>query len=150
MNSSLILILAIFFSATTGGLLGMLFTKLKSKSEQSTLKERNSNLTAKIEELKQFHHDENEKQDIYYNSKLRELYEMITKIENEREIIRNDKNNLNAALVKRNTEYENLKILNEQRDEEIALRQTQLKKDFEILATKIFYWIPLASFNQKT
>jgi DNA recombination protein RmuC len=53
MNDTLILLIAISIAAIIGAYLGMLFTKLKSKSEQSTLEERQNQLTLMISELKQ-------------------------------------------------------------------------------------------------
>jgi len=126
MNDNIILILAILISAVTGGYLGMLFTKLKSKSEKSTLEERNSNLQQQFEAFKQ--HTATEKQE----QKL-----TISKIENDRENIRREKDFLNAELARRNTEFENLQAINLKRDAELEERQEQLRKDFEILATKI-------------
>jgi DNA recombination protein RmuC len=115
MNDNLLLILAILISGTIGAYLGMLFTKLKSKSEQSTLEERQSQMSITINDLKQ----------------------NLSKIERERDHIRNEKEILNQDLARKNTEYENLQTLNLKRDEEIELRQEQLRKDFELLATKI-------------
>ncbi len=115
MNDNLILILAILISGAIGAYLGMLFTKLKSKSEQSTLEERQSQMSITINDLKQ----------------------NLSKIERERDHIRNEKEILNQDLARKNTEYENLQTLNLKRDEEIELRQEQLRKDFELLATKI-------------
>jgi DNA recombination protein RmuC len=126
MNDNIILILAILISAVIGGYLGMLFTKLKSKSEKSTLEERNSNLQQQFEAFKQ--HTATEKQE----QKL-----TISKIENDRENIRREKDFLNAELARRNTEFENLQAINLKRDAELEERQEQLRKDFEILATKI-------------
>ncbi len=115
MNDSLILILAILISAAIGWYLGMLFTKLKSKSDQSTLEERQTQMSMTIEELKQ----------------------NLSKIEGEREDIRREKDFLNAELARKNTEYENLQHQSLKRDEELEERQEQLRKDFELLATKI-------------
>ena len=115
MNDNLILIIAILVSALIGGYLGMLFTKLKSKSEKSTLEERQNQLSNTITELKQ----------------------TVDKIENEREEIRREKEFLNTELTRKNSEYENLQQLNLKRDEELEERQEQLRKDFELLATKI-------------
>ena len=53
MNDNLTLILAILVSAIIGAYLGILFTKLKSKSEKSTLEERQNSLSSKINELEQ-------------------------------------------------------------------------------------------------
>tara|TARA_Y100000589_G_C27160301_1_gene632466 strand:- start:19 stop:1341 length:1323 start_codon:yes stop_codon:yes gene_type:complete len=115
MNDTLILLIAIIISAIVGAYLGMLFTKLKSKSEQSTLEERQSQLSITINDLKQ----------------------NISKIESEREDIRREKELLNAELSRKNTEYENLQEQNLKRDEELAKQQEQLRKDFELMASKI-------------
>jgi DNA recombination protein RmuC len=115
MNDNIILILAILFSGGIGAYIGMTITKLKSKSEQSTLQERQNQLGVTIEELK-------------HN---------LVKIENEREEIRREKEFLNSELTRKNTEYENLQIHNLKRDEELAKQQEQLRKDFELLANKI-------------
>ena len=115
MNDSIILILAILISAAIGAYLGMLFIKLKSKSEQSTLEERQNQMSSTIEDLKQ----------------------NLSKLETEREDIRHEKEFLNTELTKKNTEYDNLQQLNLKRDEELEERQEQLRKDFELLATKI-------------
>ncbi|MHA7843460.1 MAG: DNA recombination protein RmuC [Winogradskyella sp.] len=115
MNDTLILLIAIIISAIVGAYLGMLFTKLKSKSEQSTLEERQSQLSITINDLKQ----------------------NISKIESEREEIRREKEFLNAELSRKNTEYENLQEQNLKRDEELAKQQEQLRKDFELMASKI-------------
>ncbi|MEP3838441.1 MAG: DNA recombination protein RmuC [Algibacter sp.] len=137
MNDSLILIIAILISAAIGGYLGMLFTKLKSKSEQSTLEERNTNLQLQIDDLKAYHQSENEKQNNNFSSQIEELRQVISKTESEREDIRREKDFLNTELARKNSEFENLQELNLKRDKELELRQEQLRKDFELLATKI-------------
>lgn len=115
MNDSLFLILAILVSAIIGGYLGILFTKLKSKSEKSTLEERQNQMGLTIEELK-------------HN---------LFKTETEREEIRREKDFLNTELARKNSEYANLQEQNSKRDKELEERQEQLRKDFELLATKI-------------
>ena len=115
MNDNLILILSIIISGSVGAYLGKTFSKLKSKSNQSTLEERQNQLTNTISELK----------------------ENLNKIDIDRDAIRKEKELLNSELVRRNSEYENLQQQNIKRDEEIEIRQEQLRKDFEILATKI-------------
>jgi len=115
MNESIILILTILISAVIGAYLGMLFIKLKSKSEQSILEERQNQMSATITDLKQ----------------------NLSKLETDREDIRHEKEFLNTELTRKNTEYENLQQLNLKRDEELEERQEQLRKDFELLATKI-------------
>jgi DNA recombination protein RmuC len=115
MNDNLILIVSILITGIVGAYLGMLFAKLKSKSEQSTLKERQNQMSLTIEELKL----------------------TINKVEVDREEIRREKDFLSSELTRRNTEYENLQQLNLKREEELAKQQEQLRKDFELLATKI-------------
>ena len=53
MNDNLILILPILISGGIGAYIGMTITKLKSKSEQSTLEERQNQMSLTIDELKQ-------------------------------------------------------------------------------------------------
>lgn len=115
MNDNIILIIAIILSAAIGAYLGMLFIKLKSKSEQSTLEERQNQISTTIDELRQ----------------------NLSKLENEREEIRREKEFLNTELTRKTTEFDNLQLQNLKRDEELEERQSQLRKDFEILATKI-------------
>lgn len=115
MNDNLILIISIIISAAIGGYLGILFTKLKSKSDKSTLEERQNQMGLTIENLKQ----------------------NLNKIEIEREEIRKEKDFLNTELARKNSEFENLQQLNLKRDAELEERQEQLRKDFELLATKI-------------
>ena len=137
MNDTIILIISIFVSAAIGAFIGLKFSQLKSKSDKSTLEERNANLQQQFNEFKQFSEVENQKQDQYFNQQLLELKENISKIETERENIRREKDFLSTELSRRNTEFENLQQQNLKRDEELEERQEQLRKDFELLATKI-------------
>ncbi|WP_223034993.1 DNA recombination protein RmuC [Hanstruepera marina] len=115
MNDSIILILSILFSAGIGAYIGITISKLKSKGDKSTLEERQNQLSNTINELK----------------------ENLAKVETERETIRKEKDFLNSELTRRNTEFENLQQLNLKRDEELAKQQEQLRKDFELMASKI-------------
>lgn len=137
MTNNLILILAILIPAGIGAYLGMLFTNLKRKSEQSTLEERNTNLQQQLVDFKQFSESESIKQSQVFLNQNTELRETITKIESEREDIRQEKDFLNAQLTRKNTEYENLQQTSAKRDQELEERQEQLRKDFELLANKI-------------
>ena len=80
MNDNIILILAIIISAAIGGYLGMIFTKLKSKSEKSTLEERNINLKNQFDEFKRFSESESQKQNQLYTTQVLELKNSISKI----------------------------------------------------------------------
>ena len=115
MTDNLVLIIAIIVSALVGAYLGMLFTRLKTRSEKSTLEERQNQLGQTIDDLKQ----------------------TVDKIEREREEIRREKDFLNTELTRKNAEYDNLQQQNLKRDEELKKQQEQLRKDFELLANKI-------------
>ena len=77
MNDTLILFIAIIISAGIGAFIGLKFAQLKSKSDKSTLEERNANLQQQLTEFKQFSEIENQKQDQYFNQQLKELRENI-------------------------------------------------------------------------
>lgn len=115
MNDNIILFIAIIISAAIGAYIGLKFSQLKSKSDKSTLEERQLQLNNSITELKQ----------------------TVEKVETEREDIRREKEFLNTELSRRNTEFENLQQQNKKRDEELAQQQIQLRKDFELMASKI-------------
>ncbi|WP_179320422.1 DNA recombination protein RmuC [Winogradskyella helgolandensis] len=137
MNDTLILLITIIISAGIGAFIGVKFSQLKSKSDKSTLEERNANLQQQFNEFKIHSETENQKQDQYFNQQLTDLKETISKIEIERETIRREKDFLNTELSRRNSEYENLEKANLKRDEELVLQQEQLRKDFELMASKI-------------
>ena len=109
-----IIIISILF-AVIGFFLGTYFSKLKTKSEKSTLEERLNQLQFTSQSLK----------------------ESLEKVENNREEIRREKELLTSELARKNTELENLQQLNLKRDEELEKRQEELRKDFELLANKI-------------
>ncbi len=113
--NDIILFTAIIVSAGIGAFIGLKFAQLKSKSDKSTLEERQLQLNNTIGELKQ----------------------TIEKIETDREAIRQEKEFLNTELSRRNTEFENLQQQNLKRDEELVKQQEQLRKDFELMASKI-------------
>lgn len=137
MNDTLILFIAIIISAGIGAFLGLKFAQLKSKGDKNTLEERNANLQQQLFEIKQLAEAENQKQDHYFNQQLKELRENISKIETDREAIREEKEFLNAELSRRISEYQNLEKVTLKRDEEFAKQQEQLRKDFELMASKI-------------
>lgn len=115
MNDTLILFISILVSAGIGAFIGLKFSQLKSNSERSTLEERQLQLNNAINDLKQ----------------------NIEKTESEREEIRREKDFLNTELSRRNTEFENLQQQNLKRDEKLDKQQEQLRKDFELMASKI-------------
>jgi len=115
MNDNLILILGILISGGIGAYIGFTINKLKSKSNLSTLEERQNQSNTTISELK----------------------ETISNLKIERDAFRDEREELNLELVQKNTEFENLQKQSLKRDAELEERQEQLRKDFELLATKI-------------
>ena len=137
MNNTIIIFVTSLISAGIGAFIGLKFAQLKSKSDKSTLEERNANLQQQLNEVKRSAEIENEKQLQYFNQQLTESKENNSKIELEREAIRREKDFLNTELSRRNSEYENLERTNLKRDEELVIQQEQLRKDFELMASKI-------------
>lgn len=137
MNNTIILLLAIIVSAVIGGYLGMLISKLKNKGEKSTLEERNANLQQQFIEIKTASNSELEKQQTNFNQQFQDLKQTILKIETEREAIRTEKDDLSFELARQNAEFENLQEQSQKRDKELIIQQEQLRKDFELMATKI-------------
>ena len=115
MSDNLILILAILISGGIGAYLGMTINKLKSKSDQSTLEERQNQLSNTINDLK----------------------ENLIKVENEREEIRKEKDLINSQLTRRNTEFENLQDKIKEQKAEVEKLQEKFAIEFENLANKI-------------
>ncbi|MCC1483579.1 DNA recombination protein RmuC [Winogradskyella immobilis] len=115
MNDTLILFIAIVISAGIGAFIGLKFAQLKNKGEQSTLEEREHQLTTTINELKS----------------------KITEVETVRDRFRDEREGLNIELAQKNIEFENLHQQNLKRDEDLAKQQEQLRKDFELMASKI-------------
>jgi len=115
MNDNLILILSILVSAAIGGFLGVLFMRLKAKSDKSTLEERQNQMSLTIDQLK--------------NS--------ISNLETERDKFRDEREGLNIELTQRNTEFDNLQQQNLKRDQELEERQEQLRQEFKLLANTI-------------
>src|SRR5690606_20997929 len=115
MNDSLLLILAILISAGIEAYLGITISKLKNKSDKSALEERQHQLNNTISELK----------------------ENVTKLENERETIRKNKDDLSTELVRRNAEFDNLQQKLQEQKEEVEKLQEKFTKEFENLANKI-------------
>lgn len=114
-DNLLLLIISILIFTVIGFILGNYFAKLKSKSEKSTLEERQNQMGLTIEQLR----------------------ENVIKIENEREDIRREKDFLNAELTRKNADFNNLRQKNEEQKAEVEKLQEKFTKEFENLANKI-------------
>ncbi|KAB1069388.1 DNA recombination protein RmuC [Tamlana haliotis] len=137
MNDNIILILAILIAAAIGAYVGKLISQLKSKSEKSSLEERNSYLQEQIRAIKQQGEAEKQKEKEYFEAQLNNLKESLSKVEIERESIRREKDFLNTELTRKNSEFENLQLKNNEQKAEVEQLQEKFTKEFENLANKI-------------
>ncbi|MFV0572957.1 MAG: DNA recombination protein RmuC [Xanthomarina gelatinilytica] len=115
MTNNIILIISILVSGGIAAYIGLTIAKLKSKGELSTLEERLKQLNQIIEDLKQHS----------------------SKIEGERNDIRNEKDQLSSELTKRNTEFENLQEKIKEQKAEVEKLQEKFSKEFENMANRI-------------
>ena len=137
MSDIVIYIVLIVIFLGVGIFLGMYIGNLKTKAQQEGLHERNRQLQSQFDDLKTQMNTENVKQNESYQQQLQGVKESLSKTEQEREEIRREKDFLNVELARKNSEFENLQKHNIERDESLKQQQEQLRKDFELLATKI-------------
>lgn len=110
---------AILISIIAGFFIGKYVASLKNKSEKSTVNARANQLQSQFDEFK----STSEKQ--------------FSEIIKEREDIRREKDFLNTELTRRNAEYENLQLKNQEQKNEVEKLQEKFSKEFENLANKI-------------
>ncbi|MDY8138882.1 DNA recombination protein RmuC [Aquimarina sp. 2201CG5-10] len=110
---------AIIISIIAGYFIGKYVAALKNKSEHSIANERSNQLQAQYEELK------------------RSTEKQLTELSQEREEIRREKDFLNTELTRRNAEFENLQLKNQEQKDEVEKLQEKFTKEFENLANKI-------------
>ncbi|TSE10861.1 MULTISPECIES: DNA recombination protein RmuC [Aquimarina] len=109
----------IIISIITGFFIGKYVASLKNRSEKSTVSERANQLQFQLEEYKKT--SENQ----------------LSEIGKEREEIRREKDFLNTELTRRNAEFENLQLKNQEQKDEVEKLQEKFTKEFENLANKI-------------
>ena len=137
MNEYLILSLLFFIALGIGILIGKLISGLKSKSETGRLEEKNDQLTLQIEELKsQLDNNLEEYKEDIKQLKTEANFE-IEKINNDRERIRQEKENISLQLAQKNSEFNYLQERNEEQKAEVEKLQEKFSKEFENLANKI-------------
>ncbi|MGB3343853.1 MAG: DNA recombination protein RmuC [Aequorivita sp.] len=115
MNEVFLLVVIVAIGVLLGILLGNLFARLKNKAETSKLEERLQNSQNQEQESK----------------------ETIEAISQEKEDIRREREILRLELTRRDSEFENLKVRNEEQKEEVEKLQEKFQRDFENLANKI-------------
>ena len=114
METTTLIILIIVF-LLIGGILGYFISNLKQKAAISSLEERLRSFT------------ENETK----------LFQNIQSLEQERESIRSEKDQLSIELTRRNADFENLKQRSDEQKAEVEKLQERFQKEFENLANKI-------------
>lgn len=137
MNDSIILIIGILISGGIGAYIGITISKLKSKSEQSTLEERLINSQQQLQDSKSHYDLEVQKIEQKNSEQLISIKETLSKIEVERESIRSEKELLNTELTRKNSDFENLALKNQEQKAEVEKLQEKFTKEFENLANKI-------------
>lgn len=137
MNDSVILIISILISGGIGAYIGMIITKLKSKSKQSTLEERLLNLQQQLQDSRMQYDSEVQKIEQRNEIQLNSLKEALVKIEEDREFIRREKEFLNTELTRKNADFENLFTKNQEQKAEVEKLQEKFAIEFENLANKI-------------
>ncbi len=109
----------IIISIIAGFFIGKYVASLKNKSEKSAVTERLNQQQFQFEEYKK--NSENQ----------------LSELTHEREEIRREKDFLNTELTRRNAEFENLQLKNQEQKTEVEKLQEKFTKDFENLAHKI-------------
>jgi DNA recombination protein RmuC len=112
-TTTLIILIIVFLSI--GGVIGYFISNLKQKAAISSLEERLRSFT------------ENEIK----------LFQNIQNLEQERESIRTEKDQLSIELTRRNADFENLKLRSNEQKAEVEKLQERFQKEFENLANKI-------------
>ncbi len=110
---------AISIAIIIGFFIGKYVVSLKNKSEQSASNEKANLLHRQFED--------------YKSTSKNQLSEVIK----EREDIRREKDFLNTELTRRNAEFENLQLKNQEQKGEVEKLQEKFTKEFENLANKI-------------
>jgi len=120
-----------------GFFIGKYVASLKNKGQQSALNERSNQLQLQLEATKKTADQQlaftKEQQQTQKNTLEKQLSDLAT----EREEIRREKDFLNTQLTRRNAEYENLQLKNQEQKEEVEKLQEKFTKEFENLANKI-------------
>jgi len=115
MNETFILLITLLIALSIGVFVGYLFSQLKQKAEKSRSEER------------QFQQD-----NIITDLKLH-----VDKLETDKETIRQEKEFINTELSRKITQYDHLKQQYAKQEDDLKIQQEQLRKDFELMASKI-------------
>ena len=137
MSETIIILIASILFGAVGFLIGKHITKLQSTSELSGVNERNNLLEKQIVDAKNSVELEYKKLEDSFQLQLNGLKEQLFKSDQEKELIRTQKDTVTIELTKLASEYENLKLQNDTQKEEVNQLQEKFSKEFENLANKI-------------
>ena len=137
MSETIIILIASILFGLVGFLIGKHIAKLQSTSELSGVNERNNLLEKQIIDTKNSVELEYKKLDESFQLQLNGLKEQVYKSDQEKELIRKQKDSVTIELTKLTSEFENLKSQNETQKDEVSQLQEKFSKEFENLANKI-------------
>ena len=137
MSETIIILIASILFGLVGFLIGKHIAKLQSTSELSGVNERNNLLEKQIVDTKNSVELEYKKLDESFQLQLNGLKEQVYKSDQEKELIRKQKDSVTIELTKLTSEFENLKSQNETQKDEVSQLQEKFSKEFENLANKI-------------
>ncbi|GHA37100.1 DNA recombination protein RmuC [Salinimicrobium marinum] len=135
--NELILIAGFLIVFAVGAFIGIFIANLKSKSAQSALEERNSQLNIQFENYKHQVQQQLEELRLQSQEAKKSVEKQLDDVCGEREEIRKEKDFLNNELTRRNSEFENLYQRNQEQKAEVEKLQEKFTKEFENLANKI-------------
>ncbi len=110
---------------------------MKHKGNSKILEEQNIQLKVQIEELKHQLSSSVEENKAEFARVKNETAERIQKIERDKESIRKEKDMYSIELTRRNSEFENLQLRNQEQKQEVGKLQEKFTKEFENLANRI-------------
>ena len=137
MSETIIIIIASILFGIIGFLIGKHISKLQSTSELSGVNERNSILEKQIGDVKQSASVEHKKLEDNFSVQLNTFKERLHKSDQEKELIRKQKDEVTIELTKLDADFKNLQLRNDEQKEEVENLQEKFTKEFENLANKI-------------
>ena len=137
MSEAIIIIIASILFGVIGFLIGKHISKLKNSTELRGVNERNSMLEQQLGDVKQSASVENKKLEDSFSTQLNSLKEQLYKSDQDKELIRKQKDTVTIELTKLDSDFKNLQLRNEEQKGEVEKLQEKFTKEFENLANKI-------------
>jgi len=137
MSETIIIIIASIIFGVIGFLIGKHISKLQNTSELSGVNERNLILEKQIVDVKQSASVEHKKLEDNFSTQLNSLKEQLHKSDQDKELIRKQKDAVTIELTKLDSDFKNLQTRNDEQKEEVENLQEKFTKEFENLANKI-------------